>query len=635
MVSGKVAKLLVRNRPLEHYTLSVYSLLFRGYCIDNSNDIITLIAPSRSIGRTTDLANLLARVCAPGLLWLSSKRTKISNRGQKTKNSNGYPKVSNIIVNLTSFNRPNPSNRDIEEGKDFSQDVEKKNALDNFNTHEFANDESKNLTEEEYATIEALMVFSEKHPNAPRETNRLRKEYESFLKRKIYAEFLRRTVKAMSTQNELYTTETGEDAVAQKFNICELEFILSTILKEGYTLNITCSDNMKTKLEWTSEEKKTFKAKNEKPPPKKITADMVNLGKIYISADNDDHSNIKYELLSKDNKFPITIESCPCVKSRIESALMRMGLLSSPKLEALAKDMCNFSDIIIGIDTNCFYHGIVTASILDSFVGVARYPYLDTPNWITLVASVITTGEIEHKANSSNLKKGTHDKNTDSDYNRRSACRALQEFMEISDCADLEGVAMSLTGEIPPDINFSSGENTVRDELIRKQIKNFFTSIGFNKGTYFITEDKTCAMFARAEGLNAVYLEREEIKNLLFLTNLSPQKDGEERDIHNVSELIYELGIEFPLKITCSIERDREPSYDFSGLSFTVETDWRGKTLQEWENRSFVIKINNSNQQVYEQFFNCIKKNAKLAKLGQLLWGWQQVNTKHHEGQTG
>ena len=635
MVPGKVAKLLVRNRPLEHYALSVYSLLFRGYCIDNNNDIITLIAPSRSIGRTTDLANLLARVCAPGLLWLSSKRTKISNRGQKTKNGNGYPKVSNLIVNLTSFNRPNPSNKDIEEGKDFSQEVEKKHALDNFNTHEFGSDKDKYLTKKEYAIIEALMVYSEKPSATPRETNDLREEYEDFLKREIYAEFLHRIKEAIPSQNELYETEIGEDDVAQKFNICELEFLLSTILKEGYTLNITCSDNMKAKLEWTSEEKKAFIEKKMKPPHQEFNPQMVNIGKIHVSTDGDDNKNIKYELLSKDSDLPITVENCPCVKSRIESALMRMGLLTLPKLEALAKDMCRFSDIIIGIDTNCFYHGIITASILDSFVGVARYPYLDTPNWITLVTSVITTGEIEHKANTSNLKKGTYDKSVDPSHNRRSACRALQEFMEIGDCADLEGVAMSLTGEIPPDINFSSGENTVRDELIRKQIKKFFTSIGFNKGTYFLTEDKMCAMFARAEGLNAVYLEREEMKHLVSLTNLFPQKDGEEKDIHNVSELVYELGIEFPLKITCSLDGCHVPGYDFSGLSFIVDTDWRGKTLQEWENRSFVIKINNGNEKIYKQFFNCIEKNAKLVKLGQLLWGWQQVNTKHHEGQTG
>lgn len=620
MAPGKEVKLLVRNRPLEHYALSVYSLLFRGYCIDNNNDIITLIAPSRSIGRTTDLANLLARVCAPGLLWLSSKRTKISNRGQKTKNGNEYPKVSNLIVNLTSFNRPNPSNTDIEEGKDFSQEVEKNNALNNFNIHEFGNDENKYLTEDEYAIIESLMVYSEKNPNAPRETNILRKNYEKFLKRKIYAEFLRRIVKAMPTQNELYEPEIGEASLAQKLNVCELEFILSTIFKEGYTLNIACSDI----------------DKNSKSPPKKNNAEMVDLGKIYISTDNDDHKNIKYELLSKDSNLPIIVESYICVKSHIEAALMRMGLLSSPKLEALAKDMCRFSDIVIGIDTNCFYHGIITASVLDSFVGVARYPYLDTPNWITLVTSVITTGEIEHKANMSNLKKGSRGKITNTDsYNRRSACRALQEFMKIDSCSDLEGVSMSLTGEIPPDINFSAGENTVRDELIRKQIKNFFTSIGFNKGTYFLTEDKTCAMFARAEGLNAFYLEREEMKHLISLTNLSPQKDGEERDIHNVSELIYELGIEFPLKITCSLEGCPVPSYDFSGLSFVVETDWRGKTLQEWEDRIYMIKINNGNEQIYKQFFNCIEKNAKLVKLGQLLWGWQQINTKRHEGQTG
>jgi len=635
MVPGKEVKLLVRNRPLAHYALSVYSLLFRGYCIDDNNDIITLIAPSRSIGRTTDLANLLARVCAPGLLWLSSKRTKISNRGQKTKNGNGYPKVSNLIINLTSFNRPNPSKIDIEEGKDFSQEVEKKLALNNFNTHEFGDDKSKYLTKKEYAIIEALMVYSEKPSGTTRETNQLRKDYENFLKRKIYAEFLRRIVEAIPTKNELYETEIGETGVAQKFNICELEFILSTMLKEGYTLNITCSDNMKTELKWTGEEKKTVTDKNFKPPPKEFNPQMVDLGKIHVSTDSDDYKNIKYELLSKDSNLPITVDSCSCLKSRIESALMRMGLLSSPKLEALAKDMCRFSDIIIGIDTNCFYHGIITASILDSFVGVARYPYLDTPNWITLVTSVITTGEIEHKANTSNLKKGARGKDANPGYNRRSACRALQEFMEIGDCADLEGVAMSLTGEIPPDINFSSGENTVRDELIRKQIKKFFTNIGFNKGTYFLTEDKMCAMFARAEGLNAVYLEREEMKHLVSLTNLSPQKDEEEKDIHNVSELVYELGIEFPLKITCSLEGCHETGYDFSGLSFIVETDWRGKTLQEWENRSYIIKIINGNKQIYKQFFNCIEKNAKLVKLGQLLWGWQQVNTKHHEGQTG
>ena len=650
MAPVKEVKLLVRNRPLGHYVLSVYSLLFRGYCIDDKNDIITLIAPSRSISRTTDLANLLARVCAPGLLWLSPKRTKISNRGQKTKISNrgqktkisnGYPKVSNLIVNLTSFDRLRPSNIDIEEGKDFSQEVEKNNARKNFNKNEFGSKKSKYLEEEEYALIEALMVYREKHPNAPREIKKLRKEFKNFLKDKIQEEFFDRVVKATPSQIlfkqrakkspalQSYVIKKGKAGVAQKFNICELEFILSTMLKEGGKLHITCPDKMNIELGWSKEEKKIFRETNSSLSLKKITGEMVELGKIYIFTDSKSNKNIMYAPLSEGSSLPITVETCPYVKSSIESALMRMGLLTSPKLEELAKDMCRFDDVLIGLDTTCFYHSVTTAALLDSFVGVARYPYLDTPNWVTLVASVISTGEIEHKATES--KEYFDDKDTKLTHDRRIACRALQEFMEINACADLEGVTIMLTGEIPSDINLS-GRNTVRDELIRKQIINFFGKICFHKGIYFLTGDRMCAMFARTEGLHAIYLTRGKMGHCVPLTHLPPQKYREEKDIHNVSELVYELGVEFPLKITCLKEVNDNKDGPFSGLSFIIKTDWAGKSLQEWENRNFMVKFVKSDEQIHEQFFNCLKKNADAVRLGQLLWGWEQVNTRHHEG---
>lgn len=644
MSSEKVAKLLVRNRPLGHYVLSVYSLLFRGYCIDDKNDIITLIAPSRSISRTTDLANLLARVCAPGLLWLSSKRTKISNRGQKTKNGNGYPKVSNLIVNLTSFDRPKPSDSDIAEGKDFDQKVEKCNARKNFNKNEFGSNKNEYLEEEEYALIEALMVYREKHSSAPRKIKRLRKEFKDFLKDEIQDEFFDRIVKAMPSRIFLkqkakkspalqsYVIKKGKAGVAQKFNICELEFILSTMLKEGGKLHITCPDKMNIELGWSKEEKKIFTKTNPSLSLKKITGEMVELGKIYIFTDSKSNKNILYAPLSEGSSLPITVETCPYVKSSIESALTRMGLLTSPKLEEIAKDMCRFDDVLIGLDTTCFYHSVVTASLLDSFVGVARYPYLDTPNWITLVASVISTGEIEHKATES--KEYFDDKDTQLTHNRRIACRALQEFMEINACADLEGVAIMLTGEIPSDIDLS-GKNTVRDELIRKQIINFFGKICFHKGIYFLTGDRMCAMFARAEGLHAIHLTRGEMGHFVPLTHLPSQNDGEEKDIHNISELVYELGVEFPLKITYLKEVNDKKGHPFSGLSFIINTDWAGKSFQEWEDRNFMVKFVKSDAQIHEQFFNCLKKNADALRLGQLLWGWQQVNTKHHEGQTG
>jgi len=641
MKSGKVSKLLVKNRPLGHYVLSVYSLLFRGYCIDNKNDIITLIAPSRSISRTTDLANLLARVCAPGLLWLSPKRTKISNRGQKTENGNGYPKVSNLIVNLTSFNRPRPSNSDITMGMDFDQKVEKDDARENFNKKEFGNDERKYLTEEEYALIEALMVYREKHTNAPREIEKLREEFEVFLRDKMQGEFFNRIEKAMPPRKlmkqrakkspalQTYIIKKGEAGITEKFNICELEFILSTMLKEGGELHITCPDKMHIELDWPKDEKKAFVEKNSNISPTKITGETIELGKVYTVPDSKGNKNIIYEPLSEDNGLPITIKTCRYVKSSIKAALTRMGLLPFIQLEELAKDMCRYDDVLVGLDTNCFYHGMTTAALLDSFVGVARYPYLDTPNWITLLTSVISTGEIEHKATKS--KKYLSDEDTLGTHHRRVACRALQEFMEIGNCADLEGVAMLLTGEIPSDIDLS-GKNTVRDELIRKQIKKFLSSIGFHKGVYFLTGDRMSAMFARAEGLHAVHLKIRELGHCIPLTDLSPKNYQEEKDIHNVSELIYELGVEFPLKITYLNKADDEKDYPFSGLSLVVKTDWVGKSLQEWENRNFMVTfVEDNKEETYEQFFNCLKKNAETVKLGQLLWGWKQVNDRHHE----
>ena len=591
-MSRKVAKMLVRNRSVGHYVLSVYSLLFRGYCVDDKNDIITLIAPSRSIGRTTDLANMLARVCAPGLLWLSPKRTKISNRLQK---GDVYPKVSNLIVKLTSFNRKHPSGDTIDQSKE----IEK--AFNNYNDRRKQKHEPP-ISKAEYTVIEAITSYREEHPGASLG------EFEAALG-DIQNEFFDKIVKAIPSDQ----AEGGKPGEPQKFNICELEFILSTLLKKGCELFISCPDEMNIELKWSADERKKFVEANPTLPPNKIKGKDIELGKVFL-----DNMNIKYKPLLK--SLPVTAETCHYVKSSIEAALMRMGLLRSPQLDELAKDMCRFDDILVGLDTSCFYHGVVTGALLDSFVGVARYPYLDTPNWITLVASVISTGEIEHKANTS--KDYFDDKDTQDTHNRRTAFRALQEFMEMSTCADLEGVATLLTGEISPDIDFS-GDNTIRDELIRKQIKNFLSNIGFHTGTYFLTGDRKCAMFARAEGLHAVHLKRKPLDTTkdIPLTDLSPQNYGDD-----VSELVYELGIEFPLKITCKGE-----NREFPGLSFIVRTDWPGKSLEEWENCNFMVKFVEDGENMYNQFYDCLEKNAKAVELGQLLWGWKQVNARHHE----
>ena len=610
-VKKEVAKLLVKNRPLGHYVLSVYSLLFRGYCdCNNTEDIITLIAPSRSIGRTTDLANILARVCAPGKLWLGE--TKISNRLQGTKSNQVYPKVSNLIVKLTCFEESRP-------------EIQK--AFKNFNAEREKEAKKGPVDMPEYTFIEALMTYQKELFNARGDIKRLSQQEIKSLKEKFDSslkesqeEFLDK-VKDAIRELKSSKTSTPTPTMSKEFNICELEFILSTLLKEGCELHFTCPDGMEIKVKWSNEEKRiAAKGTPKIILPNEIKGEKIQLGEVLLRG-----KNIAYIPPSHPCSVQGTQQKCQDIDSSVEVSLMRMGLLPFPELEGLAKDMCRFDDVLIGLDTTCFYHGVTTAALLDSLVGVACYPYLDTPNWITLIASVISTGEIEHKATNCGDKDYFENKDTQEMHNRRKAYRALQEFMEISTCADLEGVSMLLTGEISPDINFSKG-STVRDELIRKQIKNFLGNLGFHKGTYFLTEDRACAMFARAGGLNAVRLTRGKYTSSVELTCLHPSSNGEERDIHNVSELVYELGIEFPLKITC---KGKDCSLD--DLSFIVKTDWWGKKLEEWENRKLMVEVVSKNRAMTQLFSDRLTKNADAVNLGQLLWGWKRVNDRHHE----
>ena len=144
---------------------------------------------------------------------------------------------------------------------------------------------------------------------------------------------------------------------------------------------------------------------------------------------------------------------------------MRLGILRSEEYGMLAKDMVKFDDIIIAIDTNIFYKAQVTACLLDSIAEIAYSDYLATPNWITIVVSLITIGELDNKAN---LLASDRILDTVNFQECRRASRGLQEFMEIESCVDLEGVTILLTGNISPEFDFSNTNNTVRDSKIRE-----------------------------------------------------------------------------------------------------------------------------------------------------------------------
>lgn len=476
--------LVIKNRPLGHYVLSVFSLLFRDKWPHEGR--IYISAPGRTIGRVVDLANLVCEKFAPNLLRIESANIGKIDVTHLPEESN-FPKI-----------------------------------------------------EEEIKVSKIEIALLPQHYTG---STKIKKFFKDFLDK----------------------IENAKEN-PQEFSICELEFILSTLFKEGYSFVFSCPNWMDVEIK----EKETVKG------------EKIDIGKI----STDSNGDIQYHPLSNPNMIK-TVKNCQELKSYIESALMRMGILQSEEYNKLARDMCQHDDVIIAIDTNMLYKAQVTTSLLDSFVGIARSDYLDTPNWITIVASTVSIGEIENIAARKNGKtKQSETRDTLCWRKRREACRALQEFMEIGSCVDLEGVSILLTGEIPPEFDFSSkGEQTVRDEAIRCTIKNFLKNIGFYKGTYFLTLDKICEMFAKAEGLHAFYLPRKSLSPEVpyKLTSMD-----ESKDIHNISELVYELGVEFPLELKVVSECEKD---DLNSLYFIIEVDWAEKSLEDWGNRRVQLTV--------------------------------------------
>ena len=490
---NNITKLEVRNRPLGHYLLSIFSLLFRGW--GKKAEEICIGAPSRTIGRTVDMANILCKKFLGHLL----KKGTVQIDSIAIPSS--CPAVSTIAINL--------------QRKGYTP----------------SSDSQENT--------ELRRTFLEKVEDSAREP--------------------------------------------QILTICELEFMLSTLIKEGCSFTLSCPDGIEVEI------------KDNKNKIKRIQGEEIKLGEIVSDPETND---ITYRLASSASSLGISIKDYLYLKSCVQSALMRMGLCKDEKFFAnFARKVCNDDDVIIAVDTNIFYKAQVTAALLDSFVGVARSDYLDLPNWITLITSAVSMGEIENRANT---KKGEEELKGTSDListrYHRGACRGLQEFIEIGSCVDLEGVSILEIGDIPPEFDLSKLSNTTRDATIRKQIKEFSNTISFHKGTYFLTMDRICAMFAQAEGLYALYVPRNDIKEEYNLTNLD--RTG---DIHCVSELVYELGIEFPLKIVCHSR--------FEGLSFVIKTDWQGKSLMEWENRHLEFQIGADKMAIRE-----IERRLKEAK---------------------
>jgi len=283
--------------------------------------------------------------------------------------------------------------------------------------------------------------------------------------------------------------------------------------------------------------------------------------------------------------------------SKIVQSLMRCSIII-PDYRSFQKNISQWDDIILGLDTNVFYSCTVTSSLLNSFLGIPSRDFLDTPDWITLVLSKVAMGEIENSAN--------RDK---ASYERRLALRGIQEIMKINKSKDLEGVSLFIAGTIPSGFNFSSGEtNTIRDSIIREQFRDFLKNIDFHKGNYFITHDFNNSVLAEAEGMRALYIGKPDLKECY---NLSGD------DKCNISELLYELAVAFnPLDLTIYTKDNEE-------FKLNVFSNWKGKDLENWED--WELKCTFEDLHLEKEMKLSMEDGISCA----ILNGWQKLRERY------
>ncbi|MEM3473736.1 MAG: hypothetical protein QW735_04020 [archaeon] len=326
-------------------------------------------------------------------------------------------------------------------------------------------------------------------------------------------------------------------------------------------------------------------------------------------------------------------------RNELKAALSRSGVFMPRNWEDIAKEVSRYDDVILGIDTNILHNCNVSEHFLPSLNLIEPNEYIHTPNWILITVPSAVMHELEEAAN---IRKGggllAHD--------GRMGFRALQEIIELNQCADIQGLSIFISGEVNPILDtrveirglrydltksgtskFTSHKSSSGDMTIRDQFKNFIKQINFHKGLYFMTSDKSNAALAKAEGLNSIYFwpgecyyEKEHYNNI----TAESQKDRKDKRSTSfieeyvikdtpikikvpIGKLIYELAVEFG---SISIE-------DRKGEKVTFECDKLGRSLDDWFYRRLQVKN--------KEFSKLLKKYKARFNLEDALEIWNKL----------
>ncbi len=243
----------------------------------------------------------------------------------------------------------------------------------------------------------------------------------------------------------------------------------------------------------------------------------------------------------------------------IRSALLRSGWILHSNIDHVCSFLVNFDDVILCPDTNVLLDCILSAILLP------KLEAYEEPNWILVAIPKVVMAEIERWA-SEKFKSGHSLAGLPTRHGRLGQ-RGLQEILALDTSKESKyrGLSIMTVGDLPADFAEMSGDSVRKDSTIRRQFRDFLHSITFHKGAFLLSQDRVCVMMARAEGLQALYLQKPNWEDLT--SALLPQPPGTE-----LWRLMYELCVSFG-RIT--VRREDK--------AIRLSISWPGKHVRDWE----------------------------------------------------
>lgn len=318
------------------------------------------------------------------------------------------------------------------------------------------------------------------------------------------------------------------------------------------------------------------------------------------------------------------------------AAYYRSGLLVPQNWKEIAAKLSQTDDVVIGIDTNILLNSTLSEHFLYSLYLINSKDYVQTPNWVLVVIPSAVIHELEQGTNSRDVEGNL------SMYGRV-GFRALGEILELTQCIDLAGISLIISGEANPILDlrvelrglredyaktnfekksdfdkkherYISPKTSSGDTIIRDQFKNFLRKIDFfDGGSFFLTTDKTNAALAQTEGLQAIYYKlpyyvaaQGEVGPYSLACN-----DGTEDIVMPVSigKVIYELAVQFG---SIKISWDKTKS---DKQSIEVFCDKKGESLDHWLHKNLLIS-----KQDFEKICKFYSGKVPLDSIKEGIW---------------